>query len=115
MPDFSIRTGNRLPALTITCTYSDGTIQDLTGATVTFAMRYDNGLIKVPDTAALVVGPAVNGVLQYQWAAGDVDTAGDFQGEFHVVIGGKPVTFPNGENPDGTPKYLDIAITDLVA
>lgn len=115
MADFSLRVGDRLPALTIVCTYSDGTIQDLTAATVTFAMRYDNGLLKVADATGLVVGAAGNGIAQYQWAAADVDTAGDFQGEFHVTVGGKSVTFPNGENTDGTPKYIDIEVTPRVA
>lgn len=115
MADFSLRTGDRLPALSIVCTYSDGTIQDLTGTTVTFAMRYDNGILKVSDAAAIVVGAATAGVAQYQWASADVDTPGGFRGEFHVTVGGKPVTFPNGENLDGTPKYIDIELTPRVA
>jgi baseplate upper protein BppU len=109
MADFMLKTGDTSPALTITCTFSDGTVQDLTGATVTFAMRYPNGLLKVSDAAAQVVGPATNGVAQYNWQLADTDTPGAFEAEFHVTTsGGKKVTFPDGD-------YLDVSILSRVA
>lgn len=109
MPDFSLKSGDTSPALTITCTYSDGTVQDLTGATITFAMRYPNGLLKVADAAGIGVGTLTNGVAQYVWATGDTDTPGIFQGEFHVTLAsGKKVSFPDGD-------YLEIAILPRVA
>lgn len=93
--DFAIKTDDTGPVLTVTCSYSDGTIQDLTGATVTFAMRNASGTVTINDAAASIVGVATNGQVQYSWAAGDTATAGYYTGEFHVTIGGIRYTFPN--------------------
>jgi hypothetical protein len=109
MADFSLKSGDTSPALTVTCSFSDGTLQDLTGAAVTFALRYPNGAIKVADAAAAIVGAPANGVVQYIWLTGDTDTPGNFEGEFHVTLsGGKIVSFPDAA-------YLEIAILPRVA
>lgn len=110
MSDFNLKVGDTSPALTITCTYSDGTVQDLTGATVTFAMRYANGMLKISDAAAAIPSPPTGGQAQYTWGgAGDTDTPGSFQAEFHVTLAsGKKVTFPDGA-------YLEVEILPRVA
>jgi len=87
-----------LPSLSITCSYSDGTAVDLSTATSPkFYMRSAHdptAAAKVNATATIADGPA--GVLSYSWSAGDTDTAGTYQAEFEVQIGGRKLTFPNG-------------------
>lgn len=112
-PDFYLKTGDTNPPLTITCTNSDGTIQDLTGATITFSMWRKTGVMKVTDQAASIVGTPTLGKVQYVFTATDSDTPGDFQGEFHVTLAsGKKPTFPTG--PQGA-EYIDIRINPRIA
>lgn len=56
----------------------DGSIYDLTGATVTLSMRDQTGALKINATAANVVSPATAGKLRYDWSALNVDTAGEY-------------------------------------
>lgn len=87
-----------LPALSITCTYADGTPVDLSTATSPkFYMRDTrdaSAVAKVSATATVSDGP--NGELTYAWNSGDTDTAGTYVAEFEVQIGGRKLTFPNG-------------------
>ena len=87
-----------LPSLTVACKYADGTAVDLSSATSPkFYMRSaqdPTAAAKVNATATIADGPA--GVLSYSWASGDTDTAGTYQAEFEVQIGGRKLTFPNG-------------------
>lgn len=110
-PDFSLKVNDTGPAVTITCSYSDGTVQDLTGAAGTFAMWLEGNptSLKVNDAAATVIGTATAGVIAYNWIAADTNAAGNYQGEFHVTLAnGKKVTFPNNG-------YLWIQISARVA
>jgi hypothetical protein len=110
LADFYLKVGDTSPALTITCKYSDGAVQDLTGCTVTFAMWRKTGVVKVADAAATVVTPA-SGIVQYIWVPANTDTPGDFAGEFHVtLVGGKKVTFPTGPE-----EYVNIRIDPRIA
>lgn len=80
--------GNRLPSITENIVYADGTPVDLTGATVKFQMRkFGTSTLKV-DALAQVVTPA-QGIVRYDWAAVDVDTAGDYLVWWQVTAGGK--------------------------
>ena len=113
--DFYLKVGDSNPPLTITCRYSDGTIQDLTGASVTFAMWFKTGVVKILDAAAAIVGAPTLGQAQYgdPWAAGDCNRVGDFEAEFHVTLpGGKKVTFPTGPRPEN---YIKIRIDPRIA
>lgn len=87
-----------LPALSITCTYADGTPVDLSTATSPkFHMRNTgdaSATAKVNATATVSDGAA--GELTYTWNSGDTDTAGIYAAEFEVQIGGRRLTFPNG-------------------
>lgn len=69
---------------------------DLTAMTaVKFLMKRRDGTIKVNGNAVLV-GPAVDSKVKYQWVALDVDTPGDYDGEFEVTWSdGSKTTFPN--------------------
>ncbi|MDI3335855.1 hypothetical protein QKW60_05520 [Defluviimonas aestuarii] len=86
-----------------------GTPVDLTGVTgVTFSMvprgsttrKVDNqagvlgaGTYTLPDGSSQTFA-ATDGVLIYQPVAGDVDTPGEFLGEFTYQVGGQPVVDP---------------------
>jgi hypothetical protein len=100
--------GDRLPSLNISAVTSDGSAYDLTGATVVFNMRTADGLtIKVNRSAAtLVSGPA--GTLRYDWATGDLDTAGDYHAEFECTIAGRKLTVP-------TNGYIPVRVLDDIA
>lgn len=83
------------PALRLTARDDQGAVVDLTGASAKFLMRgaFPPRASKV-DAAAVVETPA-GGVLRYDWVAGDLDTAGNFDAEFEVTLsGGGLETFP---------------------
>ena len=66
----------------------------ITGATVVFSMRDENGTVKV-DKEPVVVDDDEEGMVHYIWQEGDTDTAGTFYGEFQVTLAGEPITYPN--------------------
>lgn len=104
MSDFTIKTDDTSPALTVTATYSDGTVIDLTGAAATFSLRSDAGVVVVNDATATINAPLTSGSLSYHWIAADTATAGYYLGEFHVTLpDGSRLTVPN----DG---YLNVLI-----
>ncbi len=84
----------------------NGAAVDVTGATVRFTMTSAlDGTVKISEAAA-TIDDAVNGLVSYTWAAGDLDTPGDYFGEFEVTFSGGDVqTFPN----DG---HLKIRVTE---
>jgi hypothetical protein len=82
--------GNRNPSITETITKDDGTVVDLTSATVTFSMRaLRSSTLKVAAAAATIVGSPTLGTVRYDWAANDVNTAGQYLVWWTVTIGGK--------------------------
>jgi hypothetical protein len=80
--------GNRNPSITETIT-SSGVVVDLTAATVRFKMRAVRSSVLKVDQPAVIVAPATNGNVRYDWAAIDVDTAGDYLVWWEVTTGGK--------------------------
>jgi len=106
---FTIKQGDRLPALAATLKFADGTIKDLTGHTVKFLMRSaKTGTVKVNGNASVVLASA--GTVRYDWAGSDTDTVGHYQGEFETTetATGKKTTFPNSG-------YLTIRVGDDIA
>lgn len=95
IPDFYIKQGDLLPYIEVILKNADGTIVNLTGATVMFRMAKRGSTPKV-NAAATIVGSASDGRVQYQWTSADTDTIGEFRAEWVVTFGnGKTQTHPN--------------------
>lgn len=72
----------------------NGTVIDLTGCTVRFHMKVLDGVIKIDQPATVV--DAVNGIVQYDWDAGDTDTVDNFFREWEITLpSGRIMTVPN--------------------
>ena len=70
---------------------------NLSGAVVTFSMEDDLSVLKVTDQAGSVIdGPG--GIIEYPWAAADVNTVNIFTGQFKAVKGGETYLIPNNSN-----------------
>lgn len=101
--DFQIKRFDLLPPIESTLKYADGSVINLTGATVKFIMTTQQ-FVSVVNAAATVVTPLA-GAVSYDWAAGDTDDVGDFRAEWEITFGnGKPLTVPNGG-------YLTVTVT----
>lgn len=92
MADLHIKRGDRLPKIRRTLKREDGTVVNLTGASVVFRMRPRGGALKV--NAAATVVDAAGGVAEYAWAVNDTDTEGLFEAEWAVTISGSVETVP---------------------
>ena len=103
-----VKRGDRFPAIVASLTGGPGdTPQDLTGASVVFTMqrRRPPGTVR---SGACVVTDAASGEVRYDWAVGDTDIAGTYDGEFRVTLSnGLAGTFPNN-------RYVTIVIADPV-
>ena len=104
----NMKRNDRLPSIAAALTYSDGTVIDLTAATaLKFIMRNAaTGAVKINATA--VIEDADSGLVRYDWAGTDTDTAGAYLAEWETVIGGNKITVPN----DG---YLIVNIVEDIA
>ncbi len=92
---YTVFVGNTSPSLADVITVA-GAAQDLTGAAVRFRMRAEHSAALKVDAAAVLVTPAA-GAVRYDWAAGDLDTAGRYRAWWQV-------TFGNGRVQD-TPEF----------
>jgi len=70
---------------------------DLTGASVKLHMKSVDNTLKI--NASMTITDAINGIVQYDWQAGDTDTVGTYFVEFQVTYSdGAIETFPNNGN-----------------
>ncbi len=89
-----IKQNDRRPAIRCTLLAANGSVVNLTGATVRFLMGLSGSTALVNQPATVV--DAVNGVVEYAWLPGDTANAGRFQAEFQVTHSdGRAETFPN--------------------
>lgn len=84
---FRMNTGDLQPVLQATLENPDGSAVDLTGASVVFTMS-QNGAVLFSNPA-VIVSPASNGTVQYNWLPGNTNYYGSCIGVFTV-------TFPSG-------------------
>lgn len=93
--DFYAKAGDRLPAIVSTLTDDTGTPIGLAGATATWVMR-PLGEADPWVEGAAEIDAGQPGVVRYWWAAGDLDVAGTYLGEWQVVFAdGRRQTFPS--------------------
>jgi hypothetical protein len=103
---FYLKEGDTSPSLVYSL--SPATV-DLTGATVVFNMRLNNGAVKVNRAAAVIVTETGTPTVRYDWNAADTDTAGFYSAEFEVTYAGGAVeTFPNSD-------FIAVSITGDIA
>jgi hypothetical protein len=94
---FSIKQNDTSPALQATLKDAALSPINLNGATVMFHMKSLDGTMKV-DAAMTITSP-LEGVVEYNWEAGDTDTVGTYYVEFEVTYFDDSVeTFPNNGN-----------------
>lgn len=88
MPDRLVwYTNDRNPSITETITV-DGSPFDLTSSTVKFKMRAVGASTTTVNASATVVSAGA-GTVRYDWAAADVDTAGEYLVWWEVTTSGK--------------------------
>jgi BppU N-terminal domain len=96
--DFTIRQGDTKPYFSTVLTNPDGSVVDLTSATVSFTMRDQATKLRVITGSCTIVAPTL-GQVQYHWAPGDTSVAGWYNGVFAVTFADTSrETFPNDHN-----------------
>ena len=97
MMPFTIKQNDTSPSVEARLKQADGTVVDLTNASVNFHMKSLDGVVKV--SAAAAISDATNGVVQYDWEASDTTDVGTYYAEFQVTYPDNSVeTFPNNDN-----------------
>ena len=93
MSTFYMKRNDLLPVFTATLNDASGAI-NLTGATVRLHLKnVETGTVKV-NAAGTVVTP-LTGSVSYTWAGTDTDTAGVYEAEWEITVGGKTLSVPN--------------------
>lgn len=94
---FTLKQNDTSPSIQATLKNASGSAVDLSGATVKFHVKSVDGTLKINQTATLV--DEDNGVVKYDWQAGDTDTVGTYYAEFQVSYADLTTeTFPNNDN-----------------
>lgn len=109
--DFVAKLGEQL-VISATLKGGTGAVADLTGATVTFAMRPLGTLtpIALAGSTALVGAPTL-GTVKYTGTTADTARAGEMEAEFKADYGAGRVQY----FPDGKTEYLLGYITPAIA
>lgn len=81
---------NTAPSYSITCERDDGTVIDLTAATVTLLLYRGSTQTNTGSghTACSVLSPATNGVISWTPQTGDLPTPGTYKGDVVVTYSG---------------------------
>ena len=91
---FTMKTGDTSPIVTATFKDADLNPVNITGSTVRIHVVSLSGTTLIDEAMTVTSGP--NGVAEYEWQAGDTDTAGTYKVEFEVTYSDNTVeTFPN--------------------
>ena len=100
-----------LPVIQAQLQNKDGSLPNLTGTSVKFAMSSSPGAAPIVNQTAAIIDP-INGIVQYAWQVGDTAAASAQDGhyaEFIVTfIGGKVAHYPTGD-------YIRVVIQTAVA
>ena len=92
MPSINMNTGDLSPSIVATMQNSNGSTFNLTGCTVQFQLSQQGQIL---FTKAAIIMDAANGVVQYNWGAGDTNQYGVCTGLFIVTLPtGATQTFP---------------------
>ena len=90
--------GDEDPPLGFRFLDAEGENLDISGASVKFSMVDADGTAKV-DAQSCTITSAEDGEGEYRWDATDLDTAGEYQGQFLITwAGGDEQTVPLKEN-----------------
>lgn len=105
MADFVLKKGDTATPLIVVLSDNNGPI-DLSGLDVHFKMRGSTLKTTKVDKPAIPDPDQITnrGKVKYEWDAEDVDSPGNFVGEFRFLSDGKPLTVPNGNT------YIQIEI-----
>lgn len=102
--DFTIKAGDTNPVFTDTLTLSDGTVPQLTGATLVFVMRALTSTAALTLTGTATITNTQTGAVQFAPTAADTATPGMYMASWVVTFAaGGTMTFP-------TAGYLTVEI-----
>lgn len=94
--DFNIKRNDTLPAVSASLLDPDGNGVDLAGATVSFVYRLSTEARSTAVSGSAAIVDSNNGVVRFDWTAGDTDVPGIYFAEFQIVFGsGDVLTVPN--------------------
>lgn len=94
MADFTVQQGSTTPPLIVDLTYSDGSVLDLTGYTVTVSITLIGAGTPIVSNGACSIVSAAAGRARYDWLGGDTGMAGTYLAVFTAFNGVTTHVFP---------------------
>src|SRR4051812_10142951 len=94
MIDFTIKKGDRLPAIKFSLKEKDGSAMNLANCSIVFNYSLKASGSTVVSRTVLIEDASL-GTAQYEWVAADTDTVGVYQGELVITFNsGRELTLP---------------------